>query len=152
MITLRLVLVRFVLFTFFMALQTPICAADLPSAATKKGSVRVGAVQARARIIDYKLKDPADVLKQVDNSLEELEQIIEKAGEAKCDALAFPEDTLGLLHWEGVNQEAAKKVLPKAVKRMLDRLGRAAATHRMYLVVCSDLTDAEGAKCFARRT
>jgi len=141
-----LVLVRFFLFTFLMTMLPPIRAADLPSAATKKGSVRVGAVQARARIIDYKLKDPADVLKQVDNSLEELEQIIEKAGKAKCDALAFPEDTLGLLHWEGVNQEAAKEVLPKAVQRMLDRLGRAAATHRMYLVVCSDLTDADGAK------
>src|SRR5205823_4054833 len=69
-----------------------------------------------------------------------------KAGKAKCDALAYPEDTLGLLHWEGVNQEAAKEVLPKAVQRMLDRLGRAAATHRMYLVVCSDLTDDKGAK------
>ena len=141
-----LALARFFLFTFVMTMLTPIRAADLPSAATKKGGVRVGAVQARARIIDYKLKDPADVLKQVDNSLEELEQIIEKAGKAKCDALAFPEDTLGLLHWEGVNQEAAKEVLPKAVQRMLDRLGRAAATHRMYLVVCSDLTDAKGAK------
>jgi predicted amidohydrolase len=141
-----LVLVRFFLFTFLMTILTPVRAVDLPLMVTKKGSVRVGAVQARARIIDYKLKDPADVLKQVDNSLKELEQIIEKAGEAKCDALAFPEDTLGLLHWEGVNQEAAKKILPKAVKRMLDRLGRAAATHRMYVVVCSDLTDAEGAK------
>src|SRR5260370_552192 len=146
MITLRIVLVGCFLFTFLMTMLPPIRAADLPSAATKKGSVRVGAVQARARIIDYKLKDPADVLKQVDNSLEELEQIIAKAGKAKCDALAFPEDTLGLLHWEGVNQEAAKEVLPKAVERMLDRLGRAAATHRMYLVVCSDLTESKGGK------
>jgi predicted amidohydrolase len=141
-----LLLVRFFPFTFLMTMLTPIRAADLPLTSTKNGSVRVGAVQARARIIDYKLKDPADVLKQVDNSLAELEQIIEKASEAKCDALVFPEDTLGLLHWEGVNQEAAKKVLPKAVQRMLDRLGRAGATHRMYLVVCSDLMDAKGAK------
>ncbi len=113
---------------------------------TKKGSVRVGAVQARPRIIDYKLSDPADVLKRVDTTLDELERIIHKAGEAKCDALAFPEDTLGLLHWEGMNKEAAKPVLSEAVQRMLDRLGRAAASHRMYLVVCSDLTDSEGAK------
>jgi predicted amidohydrolase len=146
MITRRLVVVRLFLFTFLMTMLTPIRAADLPLTVMKKGSVCVGAVQTRARIIDYKLKDPADVLRQVDNSLEDLEQIIEKAGKAKCDALVFPEDTLGLLHWEGVNQESAKKVLPKAVQRMLERLGRAAATHRMYLVVCSDLTDAKGAK------
>src|SRR5260370_35740796 len=100
MITLRLVLVSSFLFTFLMTMLTPIRAADLPLTATKKGSVRVGAVQARARIIDYKLKDPADGLKQVDNSLEELEQIIEKAGKAKCDGLGFPEDKLVLLTWQ----------------------------------------------------
>ncbi len=55
-----LVSVRFFLFTFLMTMLPPIRAADLPSAATKKSSVRIGAVQARARIIDYKLKDPAD--------------------------------------------------------------------------------------------
>src|SRR5437762_8507682 len=113
---------------------------------SKKTTVRVGAVQARPRIIDYKLKDPADLLKRVDTTLDELERIIHKAGEAKCDALAFPEDTLGLLHWEGMNKETAKPVLSEAVQRMLDRLGRAAATHRMYLVVCSNLADPEGAK------
>ena len=56
----------------------------------------------------------------------------------------MPEDTLGLLDWGGMNEAAAKEVLPKAVKRMLDRLGRAAAKHRMYLVVCSDLVEADG--------
>ena len=91
---------------------------------SKKTTVRVGAVQARPRIIDYKLSDPADVLKRVDTTLDELERIIHKAGEAKCDALAFPEDTLGLLHWEGMNKETAKPVLSEAVQRMLDRLGR----------------------------
>jgi len=100
----------------------------------------------RACARQWRLASASAVLDELDRSLGELEEIVHKAGTAKCDALAFPEDTLGLLHWEGVNQEAAKEVLPKAVQRMLDRLGRAAATHRMYLVVCSDLTDAEGAK------
>ncbi|HMC89038.1 MAG TPA: nitrilase-related carbon-nitrogen hydrolase, partial [Gemmataceae bacterium] len=109
-------------------------------------TVRVGAVQARPRIIDYKLKEPAEVLTQVGKSLDAFERIIHQAGEAKCDALAFPEDTLGLLHWEGANQEAAKHLLPEAVKRMLDRLGRAAASQRMYLVVCSNTVDGAGAK------
>ena len=35
-------------------------------------------------------------------------------------------------------------VLPEAVKRMLDRLGKAAADHRMYLVVCNDAIEADG--------
>lgn len=39
----------------------------------------------------------------------------------------------------------AVSVLPEAVSRMLQRLGRAAAAHRMYLVVCSDSIEADGA-------
>src|SRR5438105_6849500 len=121
-------------------------AADADRTANKKTKVRVGSVQTRPRIIDYKLKNPAEVLAEVGKSLDALEQIVHRAGEAKCDALAFPEDTLGLLHWEGVNQEAARRLLAEAVKNMLDQLGRAAASHRMYLVVCSDTVDGAGAK------
>ena len=68
-----------------------------------------------------------------------------QAGEAGCDALALPEDTLGLLKWESGNPEERKKVLPEAVQRMLDRLGKAAAKHRMYLVCCNDVLDPDGA-------
>jgi len=44
-----------------------------------------------------------------------------------------------------MNEQLAKQVLPEAVNRMLDRLGRAAASHRMYLIVCSDHIEADGA-------
>jgi predicted amidohydrolase len=37
-----------------------------------------------------------------------------------------------------------KEVLPEAVKRMLDRLGRVAAYHRMYLVLCNDTLAPDG--------
>jgi hypothetical protein len=57
--------------------------------------MRVGAAQPKSRLIDYHLTDAAKVLAQVDRSLGELEQIVQKAGAAKCDALAFPEDTPG---------------------------------------------------------
>jgi predicted amidohydrolase len=106
-------------------------------------TVRVGAAQPRSRLINWRLK-PAEALVQVDKSLGELEQIVHRAGDAGCDALALPEDTLGLLHWEMGNNAAMKEVLPKAVGQMLDRLGRAAASHRMYLVCSSDLTDRDG--------
>src|SRR6185436_6097807 len=71
--------------------------------------------------------------------------IVDRAGEAKCDALVLPEDTCGLLNWVGANETSAKEVLPKAVNRMIERLGGAAARHHMYLVVCSDFTESDGA-------
>ena len=108
-------------------------------------TIRVASVQAKRRLVDWRIRDPAEFLAAVDKNLTELEQIVHKAGEQGCDVLAFPEDTLGLLNWYGVNEQLAKEVVPEAVSRMLDRLGRAAATHRMYLVVCSDFIESDGA-------
>jgi predicted amidohydrolase len=119
-------------------------AAEPGTAPSTNKTLRVAAVQAKPRVIDFRLSQPADVLAQVDKSLGELEHIVHQAAAQKCDALAFPEDTLGLLNWTGVNETAAKVVLPEAVQRMLDRLGRAAASHRMYLVVCSDHLETDG--------
>jgi predicted amidohydrolase len=106
-------------------------------------TVRVAAAQAARRVIDFRLK-PDEALAVVERNLAELERIVDRAGEAKCDALVLPEDTPGLLNWTGANETPAKELLPKAVKRMLERLGSAAARHRMYLVVCSDLTESDG--------
>jgi predicted amidohydrolase len=108
------------------------------------GKMRVAAAQTRNRSIDWKIADPAEVLRQVDRTLDELEQIVRRAGAVECDALALPEDTLGLLKWEAGNPEKLKEVLPQAVSRMIRRLGRAAAQHRMYLVVCSDTLEPSG--------
>jgi predicted amidohydrolase len=106
--------------------------------------VRVAACQLRPRVIDFHLKSD-EVLEQVERNLVELEKIVDRAGEKRCDALCLPEDTLGLLNWCGVHEVEEQLVLPKAVKRMLDRLGGAAARHRMYLVVCSDHLETNGA-------
>src|SRR5262249_44383894 len=35
----------------------------------------------------------------------------------------------------------------EAVRRMLDRLGRAAAAHRMYMICCNDTAESDGAIC-----
>lgn len=110
----------------------------------KTAKMRVAAAQPRNRTIDWKIEDPAEVLRRVDRSLGDLEQIVHKAGDAGCDALALSEDTLGLLKWEAAHPERLAQVLPTAVSRMLDRLGRAAAQHRMYLVVCNDTIDPDG--------
>src|SRR5437667_561094 len=113
---------------------------DVPSTNT----VRVAAAQAARRIIDFHLR-PDEALTAVDKNLAELERIVDRAGEAKCDALVLPEDTAGLLNWVGANESMAKEVLPKAVNRMIERLGSAAARHKMYLVVCSDFIERDGA-------
>src|SRR5688572_21819674 len=105
-------------------------------------TVRIAAAQAAPRVIDFRLK-PEQALAAVERNLSELERIIARADEAKCDALVLPEDTPGLLNWVGANEIAARDLLPRAVKRMLERLGNAAARHNMYLVVCSDLTESD---------
>src|SRR5574341_644427 len=102
-------------------------------AASGKKPVRVGAAQPRSRLIDFSLREPSLVLARVERSLGELEELVHRAGAAGCDALALPEDTLGLGHWEAANPAALKDVLPVAVARMIERLGRAASAHRIYL-------------------
>lgn len=111
----------------------------------KTATVRIAACQTQSRTIDWRIDQADDVLAAVDNNLRQLETLIEHAAEQQCDALAFPEDTLGLLHWYGMNEKLAQQVLPQAVNRMLNRLGRAAAAHNMYLIVCSDHIETDGA-------
>jgi predicted amidohydrolase len=109
----------------------------------QKRTVKVCATQPASRLIDWHLS-PAGALAAADRSLGEFEQMVHRAGAAGCDVVAFPEDTMGLLHWEAGNEHALKEVLPIAVPRMLNRLGRAAAEHHMYLICSSDTLDDGG--------
>lgn len=122
----------------------PLLAVSLTANGTSAtNTVRVASAQAQGRVIDYRLK-PDEALAAVERNLTELERIVDRAGTNKCDVLALPEDTPGLLNWVGANEEAAKELLPQAVERMIKRLGAAAAKHNMYLVVCSDFTETDG--------
>ncbi len=114
-----------------------------PKDAVKK-TIRIGATQPKSRLIDFHLRSPDEVLAEVDKSLEELEKLVDKAGAAGCDLVVLPEDTLGLGTWQAGNSSLLAEVLPPAVERMLDRLGRAAAAHHMYLACCNDTMDADG--------
>jgi predicted amidohydrolase len=111
--------------------------------APARRTMRVAAVQTKNRTLDYQAKAP-EILASVERSLVELAQLVDRAGEQRCDALAFPEDTLGLLRWEAANPNALDTVLPKAVNRMVEQLGAAAAKNRLYLVVCSDVMERDG--------
>jgi len=117
-------------------------AAPVMPMATPGKTIRVGATQPKSRTVDWHLKDPAAVLARIELILGELEGLVHKAGEAGCDVVALPEDTLGLGGWELANPGATDQVLPRAVARMLERLGAAAASHHMYLVCSNDTVDA----------
>jgi predicted amidohydrolase len=118
--------------------------ASAAAGAPATNTVRIAAAQAARRVVDFRL-NADEAFAAMDKHLTELEHIVNRAGEAKCDALVLPEDAPGLLNWVGANEALAKDLLPKAVARMIDRLGKAAARHKMYLVVCSDFTETDGA-------
>lgn len=120
-------------------------APEQPMTGTRKPTVRIGATQPKARLIDWKIDDPAEILARVDRSLEELSGLVRKAAEAGCDIAVLPEDTLGLGQWEASHHGRLGSVLPEAVRRMLERLGREAAAHKMYVICCNDTVDAAGA-------
>ncbi len=80
-------------------------AAETRTASTN--TVRIAAAQARRRVVDFHLS-PNEALAAVEKNLAELERIVERAGQAKCDALALPEDTPGLLNWVSANETLAK--------------------------------------------
>jgi predicted amidohydrolase len=108
-------------------------------------TVRIAAIQPKARLIDWHVSDPDEVLARAEASLGELEGLLDQAAAQHCDAAAVPEDTLGLGNWEAGNETLAKQVLPRAVGRMLARLGAAAAKHKMYVVCCNDHVEPDGA-------
>src|SRR5205085_732411 len=107
------------------------------------GTIRVGAVQAKNRAINFHVSAD-DAFAGAEKNLTELEAIIDKAADAKVEALVFPEDTMGLLNWNAAHEQAAKDLVPKAVRLMLARMGAAATHHNMYVVVCSENFEPDG--------
>jgi predicted amidohydrolase len=134
--------IRIAMLVAICATGSVVHAARLPHT-SKKVLVRVCAAQPATKYISWKLT-PADALSGVDTNLRQLEQLVEQAGHAGCDVLALPEDTMGLLQWEAGNKPAMRQVLPEAVPRMLNRLGKAAARYHMYLVCASDTVKPDG--------
>lgn len=126
-----------------------IVAAMLPcsranAAETGQNLVRVAAVQAKNRTIDYQLATD-QVLARVEENLTELLKVVDGAAEQGCQTLAFPEDTLGLLNWVGAHEQESLDLLPKAVDRMLEGFSASAKKHEMNLIVCSDAVESDGA-------
>lgn len=108
-----------------------------PNGSANNNTVKIATAQPQRRVVDHRLTPPA-ALEAALAHIEPLEALIERAGQAGCDALCLPEDSLGLLNWQGAHADEVAQVLPTAVDAMLQRLGTAAARHGMYLVCCSD--------------
>lgn len=109
----------------------------------KAENIRIGAVQAKNRAINFHVSAD-DAFAAVERNLTELEAVIDKAAADKVEALVFPEDTMGLLNWNAAHELDAKTLVPKAVKLMLTRMGAAAARRNMYLIVCSENFEPDG--------
>jgi predicted amidohydrolase len=107
------------------------------------GSANGGSAIRRAVNIDFRLQ-AQEVAGHVDRVLGILEGLVRKGGDAGCDILALPEDSLGLAPWEAAHWETMGDVLNAAVERMLDRLGQVAASYGMYLICCSDACEPDG--------
>jgi len=101
-------------------------------------TVKVAAVQAKRRTISYKVPTAEEALRQVQENLDQLTGLAEKAAEMGCDIVAFPEDTLGTLEWEAGHWEEVDKLLVPAEEAMLSRFGEVAAKRGMYVIVCND--------------
>lgn len=106
--------------------------------------IRVAALQPKSRLIDWRQKDPRQILEQVDAALSELENLVAKAAGENCRAVALPEDTLGLGSWLAANESLAPAVLQPAVDRMLQRFSSLAARHGIYLFCCNDSVASDG--------
>jgi predicted amidohydrolase len=119
-----------------------LAAQSTPAGGSKK--MRVCAAQSAPAWVNWRL-NPAAALAEADKTIDQLAQLVDRAGAAGCDVFTLPEDTLGVLHWEVANKPVLKDVLQPAVAHMLDRLGRAAAAHHMYLVCSSDTAEQAGA-------
>jgi predicted amidohydrolase len=107
------------------------------------GSANGGSDIRRAVNIDYRLSRAA-AADHVEQTLDILEGLVIRGGEAGCDILTLPEDAMGLAPWEAANWDIAGEMLTAAVECMIARLGTRAAAYGMYLICCSDSYEPDG--------
>lgn len=112
-------------------------------------TTRVAAVQAKRRLISYKIATPEEALRKVQENLDALIPLAEKAAGMGCDIVAFPEDTLGTIAWEAGHPDELAAFLRRSEQAMLSRFGEVAAKHGMYIICGSDTTEEGRVYCSA---
>ena len=106
-----------------------------------KQTIKVGAIQAKRRLISYKIPTVEAVLAEVRASMDILVPLAEKAAEMGCDIIAFPEDTPGTIVWTAGHPDEAGELLRLTEKELLTRFGEVAAKHGMYIIFGSDTVE-----------
>jgi predicted amidohydrolase len=94
--------------------------------------------------ISWKLDDTIDVLNLVRENIDEILRVTDLAADAGAVAVAFPEDTLGLHGWLSGHLGDEKRVLDPAVEMMLQAASRTCRERRIYMVLCSDMSNGAG--------
>jgi len=89
--------------------------------------------------ISYKIEDEAAVLKLVDGHIERILELADEAADAGAIAVAYPEDTLGLLGWQSAHLDSQGSLLATAVERLLAAVSAKAKERSIYIIVCNDM-------------
>jgi len=103
--------------------------------------VKVAAIQNKRRTISYKVSTIEEALARVQDNLDELTALAQRAAEMGCHIIAFPEDTLGTLEWEAGHWDESAQFLAAAEKQMLARFGEIAASRGVYVICCNDCVE-----------
>ena len=117
---------------------------DAPPAPKGKSVMRVAAAQPRNRTIDYRLKPPEVLARRWTSPSPSWRGSSTRPGRPAAARWRCRRTRSGCSSGRSAHPAALRDVLPEAVKRMLDRLGKAAAKHRMYLVCCNDTVEPDG--------
>lgn len=113
-----------------------------------KQTIKVAAIQAKRRLISYKVH-LKEALNQVRANLDILVALAERAAKMGCQIVAFPEDTPGAIVWEAGHQDETTEFLRSVEQEILTRLGEVAAKHGMYIICGSDTIEDGRVYCSA---
>jgi predicted amidohydrolase len=102
-------------------------------------TTRIAAAQTANRTIPFRVGGPAEALIKVEQNIEALVALANRAADEGCDIVAFPEDCLGPLEWEAGHWKEVDDLLLPAGEMLQDRFAAVARERHMAIVYCNDL-------------
>ena len=86
----------------------------------------------------YRLEAP-DALKIVEKNVAEILRLADRAADEGCVAVAYPEDTLGMLGWQSYHLDDQKPLVEPADKMLFEAVSAKAAERSIFIIVCTDV-------------
>lgn len=93
--------------------------------------------------ISYKIDDEVEILRLADGHIERILELADEAADAGAIAVAYPEDTLGLLGWQSAHLDSQHALLSTAVDRLMAAICAKARERSIYIIVCNDMPAGE---------